>query len=472
MYINVPEARIARFKQGLTSAKGLYTEKFTCCVIIIIHNDGFQKISLIHASKFSDRSVIQQECKWVGRNKKIRVYLRANMSVFDPSSNKSVPNYKLLFPETEAYVRGKDSFRYKDITNAWDELTEIEPTTEAICVDVDRGILQLNKEKSCRELLFHPGETQIESNYDLWQIFGFGLWDKFMSNLQALIFNGETWVKMHDEPREFFIIKERCDGFFQYLFSRDDFDIRCVRLKKMITPQTISYMSCAVGFQCYVQHKKILFPQFKFGTPGFSDICLLFGISLHKFFRKFNGDQIFTADFENAKQDLKVLHCIPPSYKSRYLSEIDMIINPQTAKQFCSKYADQYSSCGSLRGQKRTPDNFHIRMYRELKELLNMYERNTRVDNQYREGISRFSPNSGVRNSVSFREALRSQLPNAADKMRAIQEEIRVMQRGGIGVPGWPSSMPKVCSNRQCSLYGYISGSNTAWCLSCGELYS
>ncbi len=76
--IYVPQARIARLdkvtiKEGVI---GLYTEGFTTCIIVVMISADKSRVSLIHADIETERSHVDTELDWVGKDCKVHLVIK------------------------------------------------------------------------------------------------------------------------------------------------------------------------------------------------------------------------------------------------------------------------------------------------------------------------------------------------------------------------------------------------------------
>lgn len=190
MYVYIPEGKAARFEQGVSQVNGLITDSFSSCAILFITGEKqpFARVSMIHASRFTERKTIQQESEWVGEDYVIMAFIRPDQGVYKPGTKEATMTLKLLFD----WHRKGNKIGYKNI----DRIEELSSDIEAMVFDSKRdNVLALTKsDKNNLNILHHPQELKFQSIYRLYEIFN----SKNRSNFpqKALIYSDSKWIDM------------------------------------------------------------------------------------------------------------------------------------------------------------------------------------------------------------------------------------------------------------------------------------
>lgn len=182
-FIRVFQGKICRMNAGTTNFNGLYTDDFSSCNIIVLHNKDNQKISMIHADSSTTLNDILNEVAWVGNECEIQVY----------SKEKGREILKEIFLEF------KKLFPKKSVSNVEDE------NACSVSATFEEGDWKIQP-SSFKKLMVirHPMEAQFETIHKLHVGFFYVLQPFFNfdatiilqwnNSVNKVIFDGEYWI--------------------------------------------------------------------------------------------------------------------------------------------------------------------------------------------------------------------------------------------------------------------------------------
>jgi len=101
-YLYCPEGRVVRYQLGVTQAGGSGTGELMTCFVLVFKSHDKQRISMLHANRFTTFDEIKAEMAWVGENADYTAYGNPNTSVLHPKTTKVVSLMSLLFAEDKA----------------------------------------------------------------------------------------------------------------------------------------------------------------------------------------------------------------------------------------------------------------------------------------------------------------------------------------------------------------------------------
>jgi hypothetical protein len=179
-FIHCPEYRVVRYERGQSQHDGLYVDGFSICGIFCFQSKKGDRLSLIHANRFTGIETLLEEAKWVGECALCTLYSKMKTTLHSVTGKRFIIGVDCI-PE----LQEKSKCQFKVET--------VDDKIIALLFKSDLTVVLLNSIEHHLSILYHPRLSQLDCIYKLNESFAYG---KMLELKQeTLVFNGTAWQK-------------------------------------------------------------------------------------------------------------------------------------------------------------------------------------------------------------------------------------------------------------------------------------